>query len=61
MALEINTEWNVYNNKNNSVAKEDMTLAVGPKHKREEVKHVYLDKSKRWNNQIYNEDNKLDT
>ena len=27
MALEINTEWNMYNKKNNSVAVEDKTLA----------------------------------
>ena len=31
MALEINTEWNVYNKKNNYIAKTDDTLAVGQK------------------------------
>ena len=40
MALEINTEWNVYNKKNNYVAKTDETHCWS-KNKREEVKHVY--------------------
>lgn len=56
MALEINTEWNVYNKENNHTAKQVNTMAVGPKNKREEVKHVYSDINKRWNNRIYPED-----
>ena len=56
MALEINTEWNVYNKKNNYTAKTDNTLAVGPKNKRDEIKHVYKDIDKRWNKKTYIED-----
>ena len=37
MALEINTEWNVYNKENNHTAKQVNTMAVGPKNKREEA------------------------
>ena len=56
MALEINTEWNAYNKKSNYTAKTDDTLAVGPKNKRDEIKHVYKDTEKRWNKKIYAED-----
>ena len=59
MALEINTEWNIYNQKNNHVAKQDETLPVGPKNKRNEIKHVYKNINKRWNKNTYYEDNLL--
>tara|TARA_B100000780_G_scaffold227344_1_gene166617 strand:+ start:238 stop:399 length:162 start_codon:yes stop_codon:yes gene_type:complete len=48
MALEINSEWNIYNKENNHMAKEDKTLYVGEKNKRAEGKHVYEDINKRW-------------
>ena len=57
MALEINSEWNAYNKPKNDSAKQDETIAVGPKNKREEVKHVYSDINKRWNKKEYFEDN----
>tara|TARA_B100000767_G_C19530711_1_gene436451 strand:- start:453 stop:632 length:180 start_codon:yes stop_codon:yes gene_type:complete len=48
MALEINSEWNIYNKENNRMAKEDKTLYVGEKNKKAEGKHVYKDTNKRW-------------
>ena len=42
--------------KNNYTAKTDNTLAVGPKNKRDEIKHVYKDIDKRWNKKTYIED-----
>ena len=57
MALEINSEWNAYNKPKNDSAKQEKTIAVGPKNKREEVKHVYSDIEKRWNKKEYLEDN----
>ncbi len=48
MALEINSEWNIYNKENNRMAKEDKTLYAGEKSKKAEGKYVYKDTNKRW-------------
>ena len=48
MALEINTEWNVYNKPRNDIAEKEPTIYTGPKNKAL-GKHVYKDKNKSWN------------
>jgi wyosine [tRNA(Phe)-imidazoG37] synthetase (radical SAM superfamily) len=48
MALEINTEWNSFNKKDNDVAIKDLTVYEGPEDKAL-GKHKYKDLEKRWN------------
>ena len=48
MALEINTEWNSFNKKDNEVAIKDLTIYEGPEDK-SLGKHKYKDLEKRWN------------
>ncbi len=48
MALEINTEWNEYNNPENKIAIKEETFYEGSKNKAF-GKHVYKNKKSRWN------------